>query len=147
MNVTVTARELLDRLVWTEACEMLGLNEWAVNEGRMSADDTVALTVEQADKLGLLRTRPVTNSAPVIVRATQTSFGCPAAWDAWGEDGSQYYLGYRHSFGRAERVRQGAHDWLSEHVAVAEFETDEDDGGVISLEEFCERADLPLMLS
>lgn len=86
---------------------------------------------------------------PVIVRANQTCFACPAQWDAWGADGSQYYLRYRHSFGSAERVRRGTDEWLDgdRRETVGEFETDETDGGVISLEEFCERAGLELRLA
>lgn len=86
---------------------------------------------------------------PVIIRAVQTCFGCPAQWDAWDADGSQYYLRYRHSFGTAERVRRGADEWLDgdRRETVGEFGTGEDDGGVISLEEFCERAGLELRLT
>jgi len=86
---------------------------------------------------------------PVIVRANQTCYACPSQWDAWGDDGSQYYLRYRHSYGSAERVRRGADEWLDgdRRETVGEFETDEQDGGVISLEEFCERAGLELRLS
>lgn len=85
----------------------------------------------------------------ILVRVEQTCFACPAQWDAWDADGSQYYLRYRHSFGSAERVRRGADEWLDgdRREPVGEFETDEDDGGVISLEEFCERAGLELRLT
>jgi len=55
MKITITARELLDKHLWVEACQLTGTNEWAVNEGRMSADDTIELTEEQARKLGLLK--------------------------------------------------------------------------------------------
>lgn len=54
----VTARELMDRGVWVAACDELGLNEWAVNEGRMDSDDEVEMTVEQAETIGLLPARP-----------------------------------------------------------------------------------------
>jgi hypothetical protein len=88
------------------------------------------------------------SARPVIVRAEQTCFACPAQWDAWGADGTQYYLRYRHSFGSAEIRRTADGEWLdSNPERVAEFETDEQDGGVISLEEFCERADLELRLA
>jgi hypothetical protein len=53
-QVTVTARYLLDHGLWVRACEMTGLNEWAVNEGRMDAGETVTLTLAQAAELGLL---------------------------------------------------------------------------------------------
>jgi len=85
---------------------------------------------------------------PVIVRAEQTCFACPAQWNAWGPDGSQYYLRYRHSFGSVDLTRRADGEWLDNRSEqVAYFNTDENDGGVISLEEFCERAGLELRLS
>ena len=54
IQVTVTARELLDRYVWDQACDMLGLNRWAMNEGLMDSSDRVTLTLDQARTLGLL---------------------------------------------------------------------------------------------
>jgi hypothetical protein len=54
IQVTVTVRELMDRFVWSEACGLLGLNSWAVNEGQMDSGDRVTLTLEQARTLGLL---------------------------------------------------------------------------------------------
>ena len=53
-TISVTARELMDRGLWKRACDMTGLNPWAVNEGLMDSSDTVTLTVEQARDLGLL---------------------------------------------------------------------------------------------
>lgn len=85
---------------------------------------------------------------PVIVRANQTCYACPSQWDAWGDDGTQYYLRYRHSLGSADIMRRADGEWLDNAAErVAEFETDEQDGGVISLEEFCERAGLELRLT
>ena len=54
MEVRIAAGELLDRLVWERACDMLGLNPRAVNEGLMDSGDKVTLTLEQAAELGLL---------------------------------------------------------------------------------------------
>jgi len=54
MKIVVTARDLLDRGVWDQACDLLGLNVWAVAEGLMDSDDEVTLSEEQARKLGLL---------------------------------------------------------------------------------------------
>jgi hypothetical protein len=53
-QVTITAGELLNRLVWDRACAMLGLNEWVITEGRMDRTDRVTLTLDQARELGLL---------------------------------------------------------------------------------------------
>ena len=55
MEIRVTARELMDRYLWIEACDEVGISEWAVNEGRMSMDDEITLTEEQAEKIGLLK--------------------------------------------------------------------------------------------
>jgi hypothetical protein len=68
-QVKVTARELLDRGAWMRACEMTGLSEWAVNEGRMDASDTVTLTLAQAVELGLLNPLPEPPAGPTESRA------------------------------------------------------------------------------
>lgn len=54
IKVSVTARELLDQGAWLKACELLGISEWAVNEGQMDGDDVVELTIDQAVTLGLV---------------------------------------------------------------------------------------------
>ena len=56
VEVTVTARELFDRGIWTRACDLIGFNSWAINEERMGYDERLAFTLEQARKLGLLET-------------------------------------------------------------------------------------------
>ena len=81
MNVTVTARELMDRDVWPEACGMLGLNEWAVNEGRMDAGDTVTLTMEQAAELGLLDASAPARERPH--RIDPLTCGCTDCMTGW----------------------------------------------------------------
>jgi hypothetical protein len=54
MKVTTTPTELINRLAWNEACDMLGISVWAVNEGQMDSGEEITLTEEQATKLGLL---------------------------------------------------------------------------------------------
>ena len=54
MKVTMTAGELIDKGLWDKACEMLGLNVWAVNEGLMTSDTGIDFTEEQARGIGLL---------------------------------------------------------------------------------------------
>ena len=54
MEVTITANDLIDKGIWEEACELLSINVWAVNEGLMDSDHKLSFTQEQADKLGLL---------------------------------------------------------------------------------------------
>lgn len=57
IQVTATVRELMNRHVWDQACDMTGLNPWAVNEGQMGSGDRVTLTLEEARTLGLLDAR------------------------------------------------------------------------------------------
>lgn len=54
LRVVATARELLDRGVWLEFCELRGINEWAINEGRMDDDEQFNFTPDEAKKLGLI---------------------------------------------------------------------------------------------
>lgn len=54
MKVVTTPEELMDRGAWIRACKLLGLNEWAVNEGMMDSDHEITLTDAQARELGLL---------------------------------------------------------------------------------------------
>lgn len=56
MKIITTFGELQDKGVWEQACEMLGLNEWCINEGLALSDDEITLTEEQGKKLGLLKT-------------------------------------------------------------------------------------------
>jgi hypothetical protein len=111
--------------------------------------DAVVTRMERMKFEEIIGEAGLASARPAIVRANQTCYACPSQWDAWDADGSQYYLRYRHSYGSAERVRRGADEWLDggRRETVGEFETDETDGGVISLEEFCERAGLELRLS
>lgn len=54
MKVITTPSELIGRLKWEQACDMLGYHPWAVDEGLMDADQAITLTQVQATKLGLL---------------------------------------------------------------------------------------------
>lgn len=53
VKIVTTPAELLDRLRWDEACEMLGISEWAVAEGQMDIHEEITLTEEQAAQLRL----------------------------------------------------------------------------------------------
>lgn len=55
MRVIVTAGELIDRGVWTKACEVLGIHEWAVNEGQIDRDDEMTISSTAAFQLGLIK--------------------------------------------------------------------------------------------
>ena len=53
----ITARELMDRGLWRHACGLTGITPWAVSDGLMDEGYEVALTEDQAGKLGLLAAR------------------------------------------------------------------------------------------
>lgn len=53
MKITVTVEEICDKGLWMEFCRLHGWNEWAINEGRVSSDEEVTLTLEEAKQLGL----------------------------------------------------------------------------------------------
>lgn len=55
MQIITTARELMDKYLWDEACEELGMNRWAVNEGLRDPYEHITLTQEQAVRIGLIR--------------------------------------------------------------------------------------------
>lgn len=84
----------------------------------------------------------------VLTRAEQTCFGVPSQWDAWDEDGSQYYLRYRWGHGRVDLRAQmidGNLDWLDHGSrTIAEFDNNDPLDGVIALEEFARRAGIGL---
>ncbi len=53
MTIKLTAREILDREIWEEFCELRDINVWAVNEGRMDDDEEFTFTEAEAKKLGI----------------------------------------------------------------------------------------------
>lgn len=81
-----------------------------------------------------------------IVKATQTSFACPSQWDAYDSDGNYWYLRYR--YGAGEAVQLSSPDWKFDERENAErrltFKGDHPLDGVISLEEFAQRAGFEL---
>lgn len=54
MKITITVNELMNRGLWLQACRLLGIDEYAVNEGRLHMETTLELTEEQAKELGLI---------------------------------------------------------------------------------------------
>ena len=53
MEIVITASEAIDRGIWGKLCELRGWDEWIVNEGRMSIDERITITSDEADSLGL----------------------------------------------------------------------------------------------
>lgn len=54
-KISLPAAQLLEKGVWDQYCEEVGLNPWCINEGLMNSNETVELTKEQAIKYGFLR--------------------------------------------------------------------------------------------
>lgn len=58
MRVIVTVRELIDRDLWVKACEVLGLNPYAVSEEQIDPDDELKIESTQAFEIGLIKMNP-----------------------------------------------------------------------------------------
>jgi hypothetical protein len=56
-RVTVSVRYLMDVGLWDSACEAAGISPWAVHEGQMDNLDTVSVSINAAEAMGLLPTR------------------------------------------------------------------------------------------
>lgn len=52
MMITITPDELIEQGRWTEACDVLGYNPYALAEG-MPSDTEITLTAEQAIAIGV----------------------------------------------------------------------------------------------
>lgn len=39
---------------WEQMCEKYGINEWCLNEGRADSDDTIEVSLEDAEHWGLV---------------------------------------------------------------------------------------------
>lgn len=81
-----------------------------------------------------------------IVKAVRTCYAYPSQWDAWTDDGRYLYLRYRYGHGTVDHFPGGDIEVDAPYTEVAAFETG-DDGGLLGLEEFCERAGIELALT
>jgi len=54
MKITITAREILNKGSWDKFCHKFGINEWAMNEGRMDPSEEFTMTLEDAREIGLI---------------------------------------------------------------------------------------------
>ncbi len=55
MKITMTIGELFDKAHDVDdACQIVGLDPWCLNEGRASKEDEITLTEDQAKKLRFL---------------------------------------------------------------------------------------------
>lgn len=86
-------------------------------------------------------------SEVTIVRAVQTSAGCPSQWNAWDTYGQYYYLRYRYGHGTAHAFPdEDSTKWSYEawHSPVARFDSGGPLDGVIAFDEFCRQAGLAI---
>lgn len=58
MKIIITPRELINRGLWEKACEITGVNLWAVSEGLTDSDSEIFLTEEQAQQIGVIHAVP-----------------------------------------------------------------------------------------
>lgn len=65
MRVIITVGELIDRGRWEQACGVLGIGEWAVNEGQMDRDDELVIEAAEALRIGLVE---MTDKWEIIVK-------------------------------------------------------------------------------
>ncbi len=52
IEITLTARELIDRGIWCIICELRGINPYAVAEGLIDMDEEFVLDKEEIKELG-----------------------------------------------------------------------------------------------
>lgn len=55
MKIVITASEALKRGIWDELCDIRDWNVYAINEGLMDSDEEIALTQDEAERLGLIK--------------------------------------------------------------------------------------------
>lgn len=76
-----------------------------------------------------------------VVKAVQTCFWCPTAWQARGDGGERLYLHYRYHVGMVHLEPPDA-----DNLLLARFRRLEGEAGLIGLDEFCLLAGLELAL-
>ena len=57
IKVTVKLGDVLEAPymnAWVLMCEKYGINEWCLNEGRADSDDTIEVSLEDAEHWGLV---------------------------------------------------------------------------------------------
>lgn len=57
IKVTVKLGDVLNAPyinAWEQMCEKYGINEWCLNEGRADSDDTIEVSLEEAEHWGLV---------------------------------------------------------------------------------------------
>jgi hypothetical protein len=52
--IAITANYACDCGLWVEICDEIGIDQWVLNEGKMSGDEWIYLTKRQANNVGLI---------------------------------------------------------------------------------------------
>lgn len=58
VKVTFTLGDILDAPLinaWEKMCEKYGINEWCLNEGMARYEDTIEISLEDAELYGLIK--------------------------------------------------------------------------------------------
>jgi hypothetical protein len=57
IKIKVTLGDIMDAPLigsWTYICEKYGINEWCLNEGRAEKEDTIEISLNDAEYIGLI---------------------------------------------------------------------------------------------
>ena len=57
VKISVTLGNIADSTpddAWSMICEKYGINEWCLNEGLADRNDTIEITLEDAEKIGII---------------------------------------------------------------------------------------------
>jgi hypothetical protein len=65
ISMRLTAKELMDRGVWQEYCDLTGTNEWAISEGLMDSSETLTVDHALAYALGMTDVEPPEDEDPL----------------------------------------------------------------------------------
>ena len=82
-----------------------------------------------------------------LMRAVQTSMGCPSQWNAWDMNGQFYYLRYRRAHGTVHMFAdEDYRNWDMEEWQnpLVRFGHGHPMDGVISFDKFCRLAKLTI---
>lgn len=54
IKISVKLGDVLESGSWDDMCEKYGINEWCINEGRADSDDTIEVSLADAERWGLI---------------------------------------------------------------------------------------------
>ncbi len=53
MKIVMTIREIMDKGLWEDFCEIRGWSVWIVSEGQADSSEEITLTEDEIKKLGI----------------------------------------------------------------------------------------------